>query len=183
MSTSSGSVEKQKSRTFGVTAGYFVAAAGDLGGDGFTDLVFTSASNDLWLWTNSQRGGWASARVGDYPGQWRLMGSGDVNGDGSDDLLWLDPSECKFAYWLMRGRTRIGSRTYNVTCGYYPLGIGYYSPSNRISILWTSPAHDLYVWDSKPHGFATYNLTSHILATGGGMESVWAIGAVMRAAS
>lgn len=160
--------------TFNVSPGYVVGAVGDLDGNGYADLVFTSASRDLWLWKNNRQGGWSSTRIGDYPAAWKLVGAGDINGDGYDDLLWMDDADCQFAYWTMRGGVRTGSRVVKVACGYYPVGVGYYSPSNRISILWTSPAKDLYVWDSRATGFAAYNLTSHL--PGSSMDSVWAIG-------
>jgi hypothetical protein len=164
--------------TYGVTPGYFVGAAGDLTGDGYADLVFTSASRDLWLWTNSRTGGWRSTRIGSYPDAWQLIGAGDIDGDGYDDLLWLDPSDCQFGYWLMKGGTRKASRTVPVTCGYYPLGIGYYTPGKRLSILWTSGINDLYVWDSAPPNFRSYNLTAALAGALGDEDigHVWAIG-------
>lgn len=164
-------------RTYSVTPGYLVGAAGDLTGDGYADLVFTSASRDLWLWTNNRAGKWRSTRIGSYPDAWQLVGAGDLDGDGYDDLLWLDPSDCQFGYWLMQGATRKAARVLSVACGYYPIGIGYYTPGKRLSILWTSGMHDLYVWDSAMPGFRSYNLTS-AFARGGDQDigHVWAIG-------
>jgi subtilase family serine protease len=185
--TSLGTVTRTGLSTYNVTPGYFVGAVGDFIGNGYADVVFTSANHDLWLWTNNQQGGWSSSRIGttDYPSQWQLIGAGDVDGDGHDDLLWLDPSECKFGYWTMNGATVTGYHTINITCGYYPISIGYYTPSNRISIVWTSAANDLYIWDSTGtttggnmgNGFNAYELGSYmpsnniqIVSVGGGYE-------------
>ncbi|HKU17931.1 MAG TPA: protease pro-enzyme activation domain-containing protein [Candidatus Saccharimonadales bacterium] len=181
---SSGGVTRTGLNTYNVTSGYFVGAVGDFNNDGYADLVFTSANRDLWLWTNNKQGGWASTYVGTYPSQWQLVGAGDINGDGYDDLLWLNPSTCQFAYWEMQGATRIGSKIIPVTCGYYPISIGYYTPSNRLSILWSSAANDVYVWDSNGtgaggntgYGFNAYNLTPYlpanlqIMSIGGGYQ-------------
>jgi hypothetical protein len=166
--------------SFNVTTGYFVGAVGDFNDDGFADLVFTSAQHDLWLWTNNQNGGFVSTEIGNYPSNWQLVGAGDIDGDGHDDLLWLDATDCEFAYWTMNGATRTGYRIIPITCGYYPVGIGYYTPTNRLSILWSSSAGDLYIWDSTPSGFKSYDLTSYVngayfsfaqsLAIGGGYE-------------
>jgi len=182
--SSSGGVTRSGLKTYNITSGYFVGAVGDFNNDGYADLIFTSANRDLWLWTNNQQGGWTSAYVGTYPSQWQLIGAGDINGDGYDDLLWLNPSTCQFAYWTMQGTKRIGSKVIPVTCGYYPISVGYYTPSNRLSILWTSAANDLYVWDSLAsgaggttgYGFNAYNLTSYlpaniqIMSIGGGYQ-------------
>lgn len=168
---SGGGVTRTGARTYKITPGYFVGATGDFDNDGYADLIFTSSARDLWLWRNDHNGHFASSQIGSYPASWQLVGAGDINGDGYDDLLWEDPSHCTFAYWLMHGDTRIGSKSFSIACGYYPMGIGYYAPSNRLSILWTSAAHDLYVWDSMGSGFNSYKLPvdlTYVWAFGGG---------------
>jgi VCBS repeat protein len=148
-------------KVFNVTPGYAVGATGDFNGDGLADLVFTSANNDLWLWTNDGKGGFTSSKIGTYPAGWQLVGAGDVDGDGKDDLLWVNPTTCQFAYWLMNGNQRVGAKTISYPCGYYPLTIGYYTPSNRITIIWTSAQQDLYAWDSTGDGFTSSKLGNY----------------------
>lgn len=145
-------------RRFSITPGYFIGAEGDTNGDGYADLVWTSAQHDLYFWINAKNGGFRSVYYGTYPSGWQLFGAGDVNGDGKDDLLWLNPTSCQLAYWLMDGTRRIGYRIIPYTCGYYPVAIGYFTPSNRISILWTSYRQDYWFWDSMGSGFASASI-------------------------
>ncbi|MCP1373381.1 FG-GAP repeat domain-containing protein [Dyella lutea] len=162
-----GEVTRTSSRTIAVTPGYFIGATGDLNGDGLADIVFTGANHDLYLWTNSGKGSFHSTSLGTYPAGWQLFGAGDIDGDGQDDLLWLNSGTCQFAYWLMKSGKRVGSRTLPVTCGSYPLSIGYYSLSNRLSIVWTNAAHDLFVWDATADGFNSYSFDNY---TNGGTD-------------
>src|SRR5581483_10844225 len=116
MSAAGSSVTQTGAHAFSVIPGYFVGAIGDFNNDGSADLVFTSANRDLVLWTNDRSGGFTPQAMGTYPSNWQLIGAGDVDGDGYDDLLWLDPSDCQFAYWTMHGAVRTGYKIIPVTC-------------------------------------------------------------------
>lgn len=170
-----GAVTKLSSHTFSVTPGYFVGAVGDFNGDGLADLVLTSNNDDLVLWTNNGSGGFTTSSLGTYTAGWVLVGAGDVDGDGQDDLLWFNATTCQFSYWLIRNGVHVETNTTSVTCGYYPLSIGYYTPSNRLSVIWTDAAQDLQIWDSAgnrftPYSLGSYGLGSTMVALGGGYE-------------
>lgn len=170
---STGAVTKIGTQTFTVPLTYNVGAIGDFNGDGLADVVITSNNHDLYLWTNNGQGGFNSTSLGTYAAGWVLFGAGDVDGDGQDDLLWFNATTCQFSYWAMQAGQHVGTNTISVPCGYHPLSIGYYTPSNRLSIIWTSAANDLQMWDSLTTGFTSYALGGYgsgstLLALGGG---------------
>ena len=90
-----------------------IAAVVDINNDGKADI--------LW---QDQRQGWLAAwllnglsvvssvglnpeRVGDT--NWKIVGSGDFNGDGKKDLLWQDGANGYLAAWLMNGVNLVDS--------------------------------------------------------------------------
>ncbi len=174
--TTGGGVTRTGLHSYNVTPGYQVSAVGDFNDDGYADLVFTSANNDVWLWTNDQHAGFTSTKIGTYPAGWALVGAGDIDGDGYDDLLWINQGTCQFAYWTMRGAVRTGYKIINIACGYIPIAIGYFTPTNRLSIVWTSLQNDLYIWDSTPTGFNAYDLTGYINGPLSNFAVSWAFG-------
>ncbi|WP_424213359.1 FG-GAP repeat domain-containing protein [Streptomyces sp. BI20] len=80
-----------------------LAGPGDLTGDGFGDLVTRDAAGDLWLHRSGGSGFdfEAPVKAGTGFGRYgRLLGAGDVTGDGRADLLGLTPAG---ALWVHPG--------------------------------------------------------------------------------
>jgi FG-GAP-like repeat len=113
-----GEITRNISQIVSVTPGYWIAATGDFNNDGKADLVWTSSSRDLYLWT-SNGSGFTSNYIGNYPSGWTLVGAADIDGDGYDDLIWENQSACQFGYWLMKGGQVVNRTTIAVTCGYH----------------------------------------------------------------
>lgn len=137
-----------------VAPGYRIAAMGDFYGNGQTDLVWTSASNDLYMWVPNGKGnGFSSTYMGTYPAGWTLVGAGDVNGDGKDDLLWRNQSAGLFGYWLMNGASEISGATFAAASNYSIAAIGDFNGDGKTDVMWTSAANDLYLWSSNGSTF------------------------------
>ncbi|WP_201313651.1 reprolysin-like metallopeptidase [Dyella sp. EPa41] len=142
----------QSGRIVSVAAGYHIAAIGDFDNSGSTDLVWTSAANDLYLWMNDGTGHFASNYLGVYPAGWTLIGAADLNGDGKSDLLWMNNTTHQFGYWLMDGAKSTSIRSVNVTPGYYIAAVGDFEGNGHTDLVWTSPNNDLYLWINNGSG-------------------------------
>ena len=49
----------------------------------------------------------------DLPSMWKIVGTGDFNGDGKSDILWQDTSG-NVAIWFMNGTQASGAGVGNV---------------------------------------------------------------------
>ena len=121
------------------------------------------------------RGSVTSSYIGTYPSGWTLLGAADVDGDGTDDLLWRNQSTCQFGYWLMKDGKKVSAKAMPVDCGFKALSIGYYSLSNRASITWMDASHNLYAWDSTGSAFnqfplGSFSTTDYPYRMGGGFQ-------------
>lgn len=138
----------------GVEAGYAVNASGDFDGDGFADLVWTSANNDLYMWTGN--GSFTSRAAGSYPSGWALVGAADIDGDGRSDLLFHNATTRQFSYRLMSGASTTGSKLIGgVGAGYTVAAVGDFNGDGKADILWTSAKKDLYMWIGNGAGFSS----------------------------
>lgn len=156
-----------------VAAGYYVAAIGDFTGSGMADVVWTSAANDLYFWLNNGDGTFTSVQSVSYPAGWQLVGAGDINGDQRADLVWENDTTHQYGYWLMNGATRLGYKTGTIAAGYRIANVGRYA-GGTASILWTSPANDLYLWQNNGSGsFTSSKLTWAFPATATGANSYY----------
>lgn len=138
-----------------VGPGYHVAATGDFDGDSTTDVIWTSAARDIYMWLGDGKN-FTSAKVGTYPAGWTIVGAGDVDGDGKADLLFHNAATRKFSYRIMDGRKTVGSALIGpVGPGYTVATIGDFNSDGKVDIAWTSAARDIYIWTGTGSGFSS----------------------------
>jgi hypothetical protein len=88
-------------------AGWYVVATGDFNGDGKPDLVWQNDARQVVVWymggaqgNTVLRWDWLSSTG--VTG-WRVVGTGDFNGDGRLDLVWQYDGTRQAAVWYMGG--------------------------------------------------------------------------------
>jgi hypothetical protein len=82
------------------------AGTPDLDGDGRPDLIWhNQKTGQLIFWlmdgVTRRQGGIGSFSPGVVAPAWRVVGTPDLDGDGSTDLLWHDQVSGQLVYWRM----------------------------------------------------------------------------------
>lgn len=130
---------------------------GDFNGDGRADLVLPSGQ-DIWVYLGNASGSFNSMYVAPYPAGWNLVGAGDVNADGKDDLVWHHPGTAVLYHWLMNGGSIIaGNGGVEVPANTVPRVLGDFNADGRVDVLLPSNAD---IW-------------TYLATTGGGYRSVY----------
>ena len=80
-------------------------------------------------------------------GNWHLATSGDYNGDGNADLVWVNDTTHDVQVWLMTGQTVTATRGYNVGAGWQLAASGHFYPRNVWDLVWVNQsAGAMQIW-------------------------------------
>jgi hypothetical protein len=105
------------------TTNWHMMATGDFNRDGHADLVWENFdTGDVYIMYMTASGGYAvNPQQGSFilrgdgspepigPSSWRIVGAGDVDGDGWLDLVWQDTSTGNLAAWFLQNAVHKGS--------------------------------------------------------------------------
>ena len=135
-------------------SGYYPIALGDFNGDGRTDVLWSSAKNDLYIWSSnvsSSSSNFTSTYAGVFPSGWKLVGTGDLDGDGISDLVWMKTDGTAWGYWLMNGAERKAAVTQPISggsLGYRIVNVSDYNNDGLADLVWSNSS-SLYLWTNK----------------------------------
>jgi Ca2+-binding RTX toxin-like protein len=141
-----------------------VDPAGDFNGDGKDDLIWRRGDGAFTEWLGQPNGGFASNDANAWtalPTSWRVVGSGDFNGDGRDDLIWRNDRGV-FTSWLGHANGGFVSNDANAWRSDIPVtwqvaGTGDFNGDNRDDVLWRREDGAFTEWLGQANGGFTSN--------------------------
>jgi VCBS repeat protein len=148
-------------------SGFNAAATTDFDGDGTSDVLWQSkTTRSLGIWT--LRGNTVTSiqwldTLGPADPSWKLVGSGDVNGDGFADLVWQNTSDGTVAVWVMHGTMLLISGLVNyvpVTNDWHIRGVGDVNGDGRADLIWQNDIGGLAVWQLNGFNVTAASLLS-----------------------
>jgi len=116
---------------------------GDIDGDGDIDFIFYNPgdySAQAWIMQDGYLQDAVIIGYAPYPSanKWKVLGVGDVNGDGNVDIVWHrdDGGLGKVRVWLLNGTTVIANQEIGISPGFEFLGLGDLNADGKSDILW-----------------------------------------------
>jgi hypothetical protein len=149
--------------------GWRVDAVGDLDGDGKDDIVWRKAADGvdkgaLFLWTMDGTGLAGARYLDPISEDWRVLFTGDFNGDGKSDVLWRNfgtgADAGRLFVWLMDGPNVVGGTGYTAAqadLGWRVDAVGDLDGDGKADIVWRKTAAGVdrgaaYLWTMNGTG-------------------------------
>lgn len=142
-----------------VETSWQVAGTGDFNGDGQADILWRHEDGRLTDWLGRADGGFTNndgAALAFVPTSWRVVGSGDFNGDGRSDILWRN-SDGGISDWLGRAdggfaNNDAAAYTTSVPTSWHVADTGDYNGDGRFDVLWRNDDGSVANWLAREDG-------------------------------
>jgi Ca2+-binding RTX toxin-like protein len=137
---------------------WHVAGTGDFNGDGRSDVLWRNDSGRVTDWLGQANSGFSGnfansdANAGT---DWHIVGTGDFNGDGIDDVLWRNDNG-NVTDWLGQANggfaSNFGNVFYQVDNGWHVAGTGDFNGDGLMDILWRNNSGEVTDWLGQANG-------------------------------
>ena len=146
-----------------VPVAWQIAGTGDFNGDGRDDILWRNVDGQISNWLATAAGGFTQNNANAaavVPTAWHVVGIGDFNGDGRDDILWRH-NDGTVSNWL---GTAVGGFTANdanaarfAPTNWHVAGTGDFNGDGRDDVLWRNDNGQLSNWLGTATGGFTLN--------------------------
>ena len=146
-----------------VPTAWQIAGTGDFNGDGRDDILWRNTDGQISNWLATAAGGYTQNNANAaavVPIAWHVVGIGDFNGDGRDDILWRH-NDGTVSNWLA---TVAGGFTANdanaarfAPTNWHVAGTGDFNGDGRDDVLWRNDNGQLSNWLGTASGGFTLN--------------------------
>jgi hypothetical protein len=135
-----------KTGLIGTSLGFSYLAAADLNGDGRTDLLWRAPTGIVHGWLLDGLAIAASGPIsnaGAVNPNWSAILTGDLDGDGDEDIVWRDATTGTVSGWLMNGlaRTAGGPIVQNLPASWKPIAMLDLDGDGDDDLVWQNGAN------------------------------------------
>jgi hypothetical protein len=149
-----------------ISAAWQVAGTGDFNGDGRDDILWRNTQTGTVVdWLGQANGGFAgnAGSANNASASWHIIGVGDFNGDGRDDVLWRNDVG-RITDWLGKpDGSFAGNAIYPhqaVSDAWTAVQIGDFNGDRRDDILWRNDNGVVTDWLGRPDGGFAGNMAN-----------------------
>ena len=151
-----------------VPTSWQVVGTADFNGDGKTDILWRNSSGTIVDWLATANGGFTSNyanSAANVPTNWHVVGTGDFNGDGYQDILWRDDAG-EVTNWLGNsagGFTDNSAQAFNyVPTSWTVAGTGDFNGDGISDVLWRNTDGTIVDWLGQANGGFTSNYNNSV---------------------
>lgn len=152
-----------------------IVGSGDFNGDGRADVLWRHQDGRITDWLGRADGAFSNndeIALSSVPAAWKIVGTGDFNGDGRTDLLWRNTNG-GLSDWLGRSDGSFANNdaaayTTGVPTSWHVADTGDYNGDGRFDILWRNGNGSLTTWLGKNDGgfidndmYALFNVSTN----------------------
>jgi hypothetical protein len=142
-----------------VDSGWQMAGFGDFNGDGRDDIVWRHTSGAVAEWQGQSDGSFintSNVMPNAVDSSWQIVGIGDFNGDGHDDIFWRHTATGTIDEWLGQpdgGFNNNGGAAANVVGTDWSIAaVGDFNGDGHADILWRSTDGTITDWLGQANG-------------------------------
>jgi hypothetical protein len=132
-------------------AGVAIHGSGDFDKDGLEDVAVTGGGN-VSLLLSLPGGNYTTTALGAAPSGATLAGTEDINGDGSKDLVFINPTTRLVTVWIMQATVRKTIVSWTLPAGETLVGLGDFDGDGHADLLTQDQNRHLSFWSELSTG-------------------------------